>query len=275
MPPKASATTISRNAAAAVAEFPTNGRSQKLAEKIAERIELRIIDLGWPVGDVIGSESELLAEYGVSRAVLREAIRLLEHHHVAQMRRGPGGGLVVTDPDPAAVARAAAVYLRYRDVDAEQLFRARIALEMAAVHDAAERIDEDGIAKLRAALEHETTFSDAVADATVHDFHIVVAELSGNPALHLFIDVLTQLSAAGFMGAAALFDKAAAQRRSTKAELEEVHAVHKAIADAIIAGDVALAQHRTQRHLLAMGAALRGLPRISPRAESPRKEPSL
>jgi DNA-binding FadR family transcriptional regulator len=259
MTPKARASTFSRNSSAAVADAaPSNGRSQKLAETISEKIELRIIDKGWPVGEVIGSESELLAEYGVSRAVLREAVRLLEHHHVAQMRRGPGGGLVVTDPDPAAVTRAAAVYLRYRRVDPQQLFRARIALEMAAVHDAAQRIDEEGIAKLRAALEHETTFLDGVADATVHDFHIVVAELSGNPALHLFVDVLTQLSAAGFMGAAALFDKAAARRRSSKAELEEVHTVHQAIADAIIAGDVALAQHRTQRHLLAMGSALHG-----------------
>ena len=256
MSPKARATAINQHPQGAVAVAPSNGRSQKLAETIAERIELRIIDLGWPVGQVIGSESDLLAEYGVSRAVLREAIRLLEHHHVAQMRRGPGGGLVVTDPDPAAVTRAAAVFLRYRNVDAEQLFRARIALEMAAVHEAAQRIDEAGITKLRAALAHETEFLHGVADATVHDFHIVVAELSGNPALHLFVDVLTQLSAAGFMGATALFDKVAARRPSTPDEIEEIHAVHQGIADAIIAGDVALAQHRTQRHLMAMSAAL-------------------
>jgi DNA-binding FadR family transcriptional regulator len=257
MSPNARATTLNRHSLSATAAgLSPEGRSQKLAETIAEKIELRIIDQGWPVGDVIGSESELLADYGVSRAVLREAIRLLEHHRVAEMRRGPGGGLVVTDPDPAAVTRAAAVYLRYRNVDAEQLFHARIALELAAVRSAAQRIDEAGIAKLRAVLEHETTFVDGVADATVHDFHIVVAELSGNPALHLFVDVLTKLSAAGFMGAAALFDKTAARRRSTPTELGEVHAVHQAIAEAIIAGDVALAQHRTQRHLDAMCAML-------------------
>jgi DNA-binding FadR family transcriptional regulator len=235
--------------------LPPN-KSQKLASIISEQIELRIIDEGWPVGQVIGSESELLDEYGVSRAVLREAVRLLEHHHVAQMRRGPGGGLVVTEPDPDAVAHAAAVFLRYKQVDPAQLFDARIALEMAAVRDAAERIDEPGVARLRDALDHELTFLGGEADATVHDFHVVVAELSGNPALHLFIDVLTQLSAAGFMGATALFDKTAARRPSTTSEIEEVHAVHAGIAEAIIAGDAALAQHRTQRHLRAMAVAL-------------------
>jgi len=231
-------------------------KSQKLAETISEQIELRIIDEGWPVGKVIGSESDLLAEYGVSRAVLREAIRLLEHHHVAHMRRGPGGGLVVTEPEPPAVTRAAAVFLRYRQVTPAQLFDARIALEMAAVRDAALRIDEAGIAKLRNALEHETTFMEGEADATVHDFHVVVAELSGNPAIHLFTDVLTQLTAAGFMGTAALFDKRAARRRSSKQEIQEVHSVHAGIAEAIIAGDAALAQHRNQRHLQALAAAL-------------------
>lgn len=234
-----------------------NGKgSQKLAEVLSEQIELRIIDENWPVGKVIGSEAELLEEYGVSRAVLREAVRLLEHHHVAHMRRGPGGGLVVIEPDPRAVTRAAAVFLRYRDVNAAQLMNARIALETAAVRDAAERIDEAGVTKLRAALEHETTFVHGEADATVHDFHVVVAELSGNPALHLFIDVLTQLSAAGFMGPAALFDKTSARRPSSKAEMDEVHAVHEKIAEAIIAGDAALAQHRNQRHLRALASAL-------------------
>ena len=233
-------------------------RSLKLAEVISEQIEARIIDEGWPVGKVIGSESDLLAEYGVSRAVLREAIRLLEHHRVAHMRRGPGGGLVVTEPEPQAVTRAAAVFLRYRNVTPAQLFEARIALETAAVRDAALRIDEAGVAKLRAALEHETTFKGGEADATVHDFHVVVAELSGNPAIQLFADVLTQLTAAGFMGTTALFDKRAARRRSTPQELDEVHSAHAHIAEAIIAGDSALAQHRNQRHLQALSAALSG-----------------
>jgi DNA-binding FadR family transcriptional regulator len=228
--------------------------SRKLAEVISERIEMNIIDRGWPVGEVIGSEADLLAEYGVSRAALREAIRLLEHHNVAYMRRGPGGGLVVAEPDPVPVTKAAAVYLRYKDVSVHDLFEARIALELAAVRAAAEQINEKGVRRLREALEYEESFS-AEADATIHDFHIVVAELSGNPALHLFNDVLTQLSAAGFLGTRALFDRHALVSRPAS-ELETTHRVHTLIAEAIIAGDASLAQHRTQKHLRAMADAL-------------------
>lgn len=231
--------------------------SKKLAELTCEKLEMRIIEMDWPVGKVIGSEAELLAEYGVSRAALREAIRLLEHHNVANMRRGPGGGLVVAEPDPDAMAHAAAVYLRYRKVNPPELFETRTALELAAVRSAAEHIDEAGIARLRAALAREAKFLGGdESDASIHDFHVVVAELTGNASLHLFINVLTQLSAARFQGTAALFDQQAARRVSPPSEIEEVHRVHQGIADAIIAGDTSLAQHRMLKHLNAQAAAL-------------------
>src|SRR2546430_16497264 len=71
--------------------------TKKLAEQTAEKIEMRIIEMDWPVGKVIGSEHDLLADYGVSRAALREAIRLLEDHNVAYMRRGGRCGAGVAE----------------------------------------------------------------------------------------------------------------------------------------------------------------------------------
>jgi DNA-binding FadR family transcriptional regulator len=242
-------------------DVPTGGDGPngiKLAEIVSKKIEMDIIDRGWPVGEVIGSEADLLEVYGVSRAALREAIRLLEHDNVAYMRRGPGGGLVVAEPDPGPVALASAVYLRYKNVSVADLFEARITLELAAVRAAAERINEDGVRRLREVLAHEESFSEE-ADATIHDFHIVVGELSNNPALHLFTDVLTSLSAAGFLGTRALFDRHATVPRP-HSEFETTHRAHTAIAEAIIAGDAALAQHRTNSHLRAMAAALGAVP---------------
>lgn len=230
--------------------------TKKLAEQTSEKIEMKIIEMNWPVGKVIGSEADLLAEYGVSRAALREAIRLLEHHNVANMRRGPGGGLIVAEPDPDAMAHAAAVYLRYRKVNPPDLFETRKALEMAAVRGAAEHIDEVGIVKLRDVLAHESELVGGEPDAIIHDFHVVVAELTGNPALHLFINVLTQLTAARFLGATALLDKQASGGVSMAREVEEAHRAHEAIADAVIAGDAPLAQHRMHRHLDSLATAL-------------------
>src|SRR6185437_15056676 len=85
-------------------------RRRKLAARIARAIEDDVIAADWPVGSMIGSEPELIERYGVSRAVFREAVRLVEHHQVAQMRRGRSGGLRVIAPDAAAAVSAAVVY---------------------------------------------------------------------------------------------------------------------------------------------------------------------
>ena len=61
----------------------------KLAAIVAARIQRDVIGLGWPVGHVLGVESELLTRYNVSRAVFREAIRLLEHMGVAATEGPP------------------------------------------------------------------------------------------------------------------------------------------------------------------------------------------
>jgi DNA-binding FadR family transcriptional regulator len=210
----------------------------KRAEQTAAKIERAIVEEGWPRGSVIGSESELLAEYGVSRAVLREAVRLLEHDHVAQMRRGPGGGLVVAEPDVAAVTGAAARYLRHRGASPAQLSSARIVVETAAVRAAAESIDERGISRLREVLEQEVA-DPQQADVDGNGFHLAVAQLSGNPAVELLAEMMTKLGAVAVPGPV---------RR-------EAHSAHQGIAEAIIAGDVGLAQHRATRHLQAMAEA--------------------
>ena len=70
----------------------------KLAEHVAAQIRGDIIAKGWPVGQVLAAEPELIERYGVSRSVLREAVRIVEYLGVARMRQGPGGGLVVTTP---------------------------------------------------------------------------------------------------------------------------------------------------------------------------------
>jgi DNA-binding FadR family transcriptional regulator len=216
------------------------GDGRKLAAQVAELLEQEIIDAGWPVGRVIGSEADLLARLGVSRAILREAIRVLEHHDVAFMRRGPGGGLVVKAPDSAAAVRASALSLGFRNASWEQIFEARSALELRCVEIAAQRIDETGIARLRASLEAEEEAQRA-GEVGSHDLHISLAEITGNPAFVLFIDVLTQLSRSG-------------RSDRTASAAADTRLAHTKIAEAVIAGDAAVARHRMQAHLNAIGS---------------------
>jgi len=168
--------------------------ADKLAEVVAKKLHARIAEMGYPVGAVVGSEPELVAELGISRGVFREAVRLLERDEIARMRRGPGGGLVVTQPRAASVARSAAMYLQFHKASPRDIFEARRAVEMTIVELAAERIDEAGVVMLRDALAQEERFQQSGGHLGSHDIHLLIADLTGNPALRLFLEVMARLT---------------------------------------------------------------------------------
>src|SRR3954469_4673774 len=173
---------------AAAGGAPGAGDEGELAGRVARRIEADVLARGWPVGTSLGSEPELRARHGVSRAVLREAVRLVEHHQGARMRRGPGGGLFVVSPDAGPAARALVIYLQYAGTGVDDLMEARRLLEPLSARLAAEGIGEDGVALIRRTLAEEA--AETAPAGRPERLHVVLAELSGNHVLGLFVDVL-------------------------------------------------------------------------------------
>src|SRR3954469_2623348 len=212
---------------AAAGGAPGAGDEGELAGRVARRIEADVLARGWPVGTSLGSEPELRARHGVSRAVLREAVRLVEHHQVARMRRGPGGGLFVVSPDAGPAARALVIYLQYAGTGVEDLMEARRLLEPLSARLAAERIGEDGVALIRRTLAEEAA---ETAPGRPERLHVVLAELSGNHVLGLFVDVLVRLTGR-YAGPVDL-----SRRRFQVARAESLR-FHGDIGAAVIAGD--------------------------------------
>lgn len=217
----------------------------KLAARIARTIEDEVVAAGWPVSSTIGSENELIERYGVSRAVFREAIRLVEHHQVAVMRRGRSGGLMVIAPEARAAVTAAVVYLEYAGTSVDDLLRVRSLLEPLVAAEAAKHISEADIEPLRAVVAQEAEVT-GDRQGAYKNLHITLAELSGNPVLQLFVDVLSQLT-----------ERYAKVRRAPKADRDatarEVEHAHNALVNAVVAGDAATAHHYMSVHLDAMG----------------------
>jgi DNA-binding FadR family transcriptional regulator len=222
---------------------PVADSNVKRASQLADRIVKDVMALDWPVGELLGSEVELLERYHVSRAVFREAVRLVEHLQVAQTRRGTGGGLVITEPTVSAVIAAFVLYLHRVDATLDELFEARIVLEEIASQLASERSDEDDLSRLRAFVAADRI--DLEDDP--RSLHMLVASASRNPALELFVDVLNRV----------------AQLYSTDWEHlgsavgKETVRAHSLIAEAVVAGDGGLARLRMRKHLLAEADFLR------------------
>jgi DNA-binding FadR family transcriptional regulator len=233
----------------------TGKRGQITARAIADEIVRR----GWVVGDSLGSESELLDRFDVSRAVLREAIRLLEHQGVARMGKGPSGGLVVTAPDATAVVEAAALYCEFRGVDISQLYESRSALELTCVEIVARSINEDNIIALREALEAgEATCDPEGLAVSGHDLHVLIAHLTGNPTLELFVSSLVELTAR-YTAEMPSPDRVSPITRTGADDMDAATHAHRGIVEAIVSGDAALARHRMGRHLAAMAQWLTDL----------------
>jgi DNA-binding FadR family transcriptional regulator len=224
-------------------------RPDKRASQIARRIEADVIRRGWPVGQSLGSEQALQQRYQVSRSVLREAVRLVEHHRVARMRRGPNGGLLVCEPDAEPATHAIIIYLEYRGTTIDDLLDARLLLEPLAASLAAQRIDEVGIDRLRAVLRAEEGHP---PDPTkpYDEFHAALAEQSKNPVLQLFIDILMRLTVR----------YAEASRLDSRNDALEAiglrHRDHSAVVEAVTAGDAARAMTLSERHAESMTAWL-------------------
>ena len=93
----------------------------KLGCQISNYIEADLIRLQWPAGMIYGSEAELSKRFQVGRAVIREAIRVLEVRGSARMRRGPNGGLQVLRPSRAQSVALAVDYVSLLSVSPAQV----------------------------------------------------------------------------------------------------------------------------------------------------------
>lgn len=213
---------------------------------LAFKIEHEISSAGWPEGQVFGSEPELMARYGVSRAALREAARLLEHREVAVMRRGPSGGLVVRTPDVSAVTTAAVVYLEYVGTTLQHVLEARTALEPTIAALAATNLNEAGIVQLRLVLVEEDWRRREAGSALNSDqMHVRLGDVCGNTPISTLAHTLVRLTYR--------YAEASEQvARERIAVADQVEHAHDRITESVIAGDSGAAFHRARLHVLAI-----------------------
>lgn len=180
-----------------------------------------------------------MAEHDASRGVLREAVRLLEHHGTARMRRGPGGGLVVQAPTTHAVRRATTLLMEYHQTGPSGLMQARSVLELNCLDLVADRIDDPEIsARLRATLGSEAD----PAPGSTGSFHRVLAELSGSPVLGLFAEIVLEIHGESCHGDPS-------DPEPSLLELAASHAAHRDIYEALVVGDRELARKMLSSHL--------------------------
>ncbi len=164
----------------------------KLADQILARMVADIARLGWKQGHNLGREADLQIQYGVSRAILREAIRQLELHGVARMKTGIQGGLVIGVADPSYTVDLVVTYLRSTPLEVKHLWEVQSCLALFAVSRLAQIGGPEDQAALREALAGVRTANAANYLDRANLLHRTIADRTENRALSLFIRVLVQ-----------------------------------------------------------------------------------
>ncbi len=171
------------------------GRHQRRTQKTSERVALDIVhDIvaqGLRPGDRLPLEAAMVQQYHVSRASLREALRLLEVQGLLHLKPGPGGGPVVGTVEAAHLARTASLYFHLEASTYGDLFRTQVLLEPVCAHEAARHPDR------RTAMKpfYDATTPTGEPEYRRHTagFHQTVYRLAANGVLTLLTEVVTHI----------------------------------------------------------------------------------
>ena len=90
--------------------FNTVEREETLASRVAGQMESLIVQQRLQPGDRLPAERELAHQFGVSRTVVREAVRALAARGLLEVKAG--SGTLVRTPSAHTVAQSMALYLR-------------------------------------------------------------------------------------------------------------------------------------------------------------------
>ena len=219
-------------------------RAEKVPEIVARRILGRIVQQRLKVGDRLPAEAAMLAQFGVGRASLREALRILETNGIIRIKPGPQGGPVVTQPTAADYGQTTTLYLHRAGAVFGELVEARCVIEPMMARMAAERLTEDRAERIREAQAAGWAVLEGSArewSAASEEFHSSVAGATGNKVLDLFAGCLVAIER---HRVAPLFTDLDDRRKTLR--------VHDRIAEAVLARDGAKSEDLTRRHLLAL-----------------------
>ncbi len=185
---------LSRTDLSSRTDLPFRSLEQRRAfEQILLQVEQGIMDGSIQVGGRLPPERELATLFGVSRASVREALRVLETFGVLVARRGsgPSAGSVVSDGARMGLQSALRMHVGLLRIPTSDIVEVRSALEAEAARCAALRAEPGEIERLHHILQKmpttETAFEFNELDT---DFHVQLASISHNALLPVLMEAI-------------------------------------------------------------------------------------
>ncbi len=213
----------------------------RVSQSVAHQIRDLIIGGKLAPGQRLPSEKDLSEKLGVSKSMLREAIRILETLGMITVRQGVQGGAFVCEIDGKTVQEHLYNYLFFQDPHIKDFTQLRLMIEPSVAKIAAQKITDKDVAELDDLLVR--TKNELDKDEFFYEldntFHHKLSELTGNPVIVFVVDSMK----------AAVAHIKKARKTIPRSFFFEVYEAHLEIVGALKARDPEGAQQAMRKHI--------------------------
>lgn len=161
------------------------------ADQIAAQLRTALVDGTLRPGDRLSSEPDLAEEFHVSRATVREAIKILRAQGMLRTMRGARGGHFVISPQTDALAESVGqtfgLWFDAGDISVAEVDEARVVVERACVRLAAMRREDQDLEEMDRLLTESDDERLTLTEFLSFDlrFHRAIAIAARNRLLEL------------------------------------------------------------------------------------------
>ena len=167
------------------------GRPKNLYIEAMRSIKDAIFQGDYAPGESLPSEKDLSLLLGVSRPVLREALRALQTQGFLDVRRGSRGGTYITDLSNISIRDNLEDLLRIGKLSMTDLTQARLLLEPEVFRLAAQNATEEQLSEMETLVHQGSVTKDPKRKIQIEsDFHRKVATASGSPIYIRFMQTI-------------------------------------------------------------------------------------
>jgi DNA-binding FadR family transcriptional regulator len=213
----------------------------KAADVLAEQLRDMIVQGVFTPGTFLPTERALIEESGLSRTVVRDALRSLESEGLISTKVGRSGGSMVTLPQRDAVARHVELFVRTHGIRLDSLLECRVAVEPTLARLAARNHTDEQMAEISRLHEEFIRVVDDVPNykRVNLEWHLAIARSSQNEPLIALMEAVSM----------PIKDAMDYQHVTTPEMRRLAVRAHTAILDAIRARDGETAERRMLRHV--------------------------
>jgi GntR family transcriptional repressor for pyruvate dehydrogenase complex len=172
--------------------FQATKKTVKISDQIIDQIRDAILSGKLKPGERLASEKELVDKFEVSKATMREALRVLEVMGLVQIRKGVSGGIFMAEVDMRTTIHSIINFLHFQNISIREITLLRYLIEPTVARIAATKAGEKDIAHLKKILNDPPARRKNGVPKEI-SFHRYLARLSKNTLLILLVDFIDNL----------------------------------------------------------------------------------